>query len=475
MTFLGLEKPVEYQRQQIFDPTTANMVLNAQADYVNAMYQDYLRGLEDMKEFNKNFGDFMSPIQKDMDWYDKNVTGKVRNFINNMYANGIDPLRSAEGRAAVSQLIYSMPTGDIAKVRQSAETAKEYLKSFDDDTNPELEKFLGRDLSTWQTIGDDKIKGSGVWGYNKASKYQTIDDLIEPIVKNVDYTYDEPLTKAHNDGNNYYSITRDRLMQAVNDNMSDILATPSGAFHWEQAKKAAAVQGGGEELAKSIFNNMIGNRLSDHERVKFEADPFKLDDYRAKNDMRVAAYKHSLEGSDEDQKYRNVFREAEAYASNIFSKLDPSYFDKRVKNNKYNVGITGMHARYQPGEQYDEWVDPMIQSNRYIDKNKETGESWEIFKFRGRDIEKSNSVYVKTDNGEMHALSWKNGVKPNESEYEFEPEGNMVSVYNGKNYRYFIAGTLKSSAEGGYQFNNGGRVWIEAKEGMRRSMGRNKK
>jgi len=59
----------------------------------------------------------MSPIAKDMDWYNQNVTGKVRDTINNLYANGIDPLRSAEGRAAVAQLIYSMPTGDIAKLK----------------------------------------------------------------------------------------------------------------------------------------------------------------------------------------------------------------------------------------------------------------------------------------------------------------------------------------------------------------------
>jgi hypothetical protein len=37
-----------------------------------------------------------------MDWYNENVTGKVRDTINNLYANGIDPLRSAEGRAAIS-------------------------------------------------------------------------------------------------------------------------------------------------------------------------------------------------------------------------------------------------------------------------------------------------------------------------------------------------------------------------------------
>lgn len=59
----------------------------------------------------------MSPIQKDMEWYQKNVTGKAANFINQLYANGIDPLRSAEGRAAVAQLVRSMPVGDIAKLR----------------------------------------------------------------------------------------------------------------------------------------------------------------------------------------------------------------------------------------------------------------------------------------------------------------------------------------------------------------------
>jgi hypothetical protein len=59
----------------------------------------------------------MSPIQKDMEWYQKNVTGKAADVINWLYANGVDPLRSAEGRAVVSQLVRSMPVGDIAKVR----------------------------------------------------------------------------------------------------------------------------------------------------------------------------------------------------------------------------------------------------------------------------------------------------------------------------------------------------------------------
>ena len=73
MTFLGYERPVEQGREQVFDPTTAQMVLNANRDYINAVYNEYQQAKQDMKEFNKEYGDFLSPIQKDMDWYYNNV------------------------------------------------------------------------------------------------------------------------------------------------------------------------------------------------------------------------------------------------------------------------------------------------------------------------------------------------------------------------------------------------------------------
>ena len=124
----------------------------------------YEKGQKRLEDFNTKYGDFMSPIQKDMEWYDKNVTGKVRDTINNLYANGIDPLRSAEGRAAVAQLIYSMPTGDIAKVKQSAEDAKQYLKAkatlqSKGLWNPEYENMIlgGKSLENWGTVEEAKV------------------------------------------------------------------------------------------------------------------------------------------------------------------------------------------------------------------------------------------------------------------------------------------------------------------------------
>ena len=87
-----------------------------------------------------------------MEWYNKNVTGKARDTINSLYAHGIDPLRSAEGRAAIAQLIYSMPTGEIAKRKQSAEIAKEYVKNYGaldaaGKLDPNFERFMMNGMS----------------------------------------------------------------------------------------------------------------------------------------------------------------------------------------------------------------------------------------------------------------------------------------------------------------------------------------
>ena len=89
MTFLGLEKPVGYEVQQIFDPTMAKMVLDAQDQYIAAARGEYERGLQDIKDFTNTYGDFMSPFAKDMARYNEMISG-VRSIIDDAYAHGID-------------------------------------------------------------------------------------------------------------------------------------------------------------------------------------------------------------------------------------------------------------------------------------------------------------------------------------------------------------------------------------------------
>ena len=44
---------------------------------INAAKDMYEKGVGQIKDFNKQYGDFFSPIQSDMDWYNKNVIGAV--------------------------------------------------------------------------------------------------------------------------------------------------------------------------------------------------------------------------------------------------------------------------------------------------------------------------------------------------------------------------------------------------------------
>ena len=104
------DRAIALPTMDLYDKQVMAMSINAAKDM-------YDRGQKEIKDFYEKYGDFVSPIQKDMDWYAQNVTGKASDFINQLYANGVDPLRSAEGRALVAQLVRSMPIGDIAKVR----------------------------------------------------------------------------------------------------------------------------------------------------------------------------------------------------------------------------------------------------------------------------------------------------------------------------------------------------------------------
>lgn len=241
---------------------------------INAARDMYEKGQKQLEDFYTKFGDFTSPIQKDMDWYNQNVTGKAQSLMNYLYQNGIDPLRSAEGRAAISQLIYSMPTGDIAKLRQSAETAKEYIKNrgkleaaglFNEDAE---QNYFGRNLATWDTMN-----GSGIWEASSPIENKTIDEIIEPVIKHLDYTYDPERTKQANDGNDYYTVTEDRIRQSIADAMPDLMTNKTmGGYYYNKALQTT----GDPDKARALYTEWLVNRGKDHLKEKKEVNPYKM-------------------------------------------------------------------------------------------------------------------------------------------------------------------------------------------------------
>lgn len=158
---------------------------------INAARDMYEKGLQETKEFNKLYGDFTSPIARDVDyWYD-NTLKPVRDAINYMYDKGIDPTRSAEGRALIQKLINQAPVAKLNQIRQSAKIADEYVKNrgtmqANGLYDPGFEQFALRDqygrpvdLSTWSTVDN------GTWERTAPYKYESLYDYTSPMFKDL--------------------------------------------------------------------------------------------------------------------------------------------------------------------------------------------------------------------------------------------------------------------------------------------------
>ena len=177
---------------------------------INAARDMYEKGQQQVKEFQKDYGDFYSPIQKDMDWYNKNIINGSRDVINNLYNKGIDPLRSAEGRAAISRWINNIPTGDVNKLKMGSKIAQEYLRNraaleAQNKYNDDFEKYVngGKSIENWDTLKDGMwtrwspsefttLKAATEnWFNNRTPHALTKDDVVSfgmPYDKNYDYT-----------------------------------------------------------------------------------------------------------------------------------------------------------------------------------------------------------------------------------------------------------------------------------------------
>lgn len=270
---------------QLYDTQLMAMALNAAKDM-------YDKGEQQIKDFQKTYGDFMTPISADQDWYNKNVTGKVRDVINNIYARGGDPLRNAQDRAQLSMLINNMPYGDMARVRTSAENANEYLKArakleAEGLYNPMLAKYDGPSLSTYSTIDS-----GNVWDKMSPTPFQNVATFSNPYFEGMKPN----VHKESKNGIEYAveQITDDDLRAIADAHYNELVNTPQGQLMFNYYKDLA---GGDAGKARQMFNNAIAD--SQHRRTykvdNYEDNWFKkqqLENARAQ--LRLAAEKNQI-------------------------------------------------------------------------------------------------------------------------------------------------------------------------------------
>lgn len=250
MTTYAYDNWIQLPTRDLYDTQVMAMAINAAKD----MYE---KGEQRIKDFNTAYGDFVTPIQADQDWYNQNVTGKVRDTINNLYARGIDPLRSAEGRAIVAQLVNNIPVGQVAKLRSSAENAKAFLKSRQELEakglyNPLFAKYDGPDMATYHTLEDESGAGMGIWERMSPTRITDMATFGNPYFEGM-----KPNIHSASKNGVSYSIEKidENDLRAIADaHYNELVSTPQGQLMYKYYTDLA---GGDPVKARQMFNDAV--------------------------------------------------------------------------------------------------------------------------------------------------------------------------------------------------------------------------
>ena len=298
----GQDQAVRYPVKDLYDTGMMSM-------YIGAIKDEYERGLKEQEEFISKYGDFISPFKKDVETWDRLTMDPFVQAYDTMIANGIDPLRSQEGRALFASIRRHIPRETLSQLRQSAAAGQEYLKNRADLQSkglydPEFENFL---LNGVQFDDYDTTK-SGMWSRTSPTEYKGLRTLTDPWFKNRTEKY-----KYTKNGYDYFGYDTKDMQQTANTQIDAFLASDYGKFFYDRALKIAqqSRQPGESDTqvsqrAKGILVDDIVDANADYLMHNREVNPIYLENLRnahenARMRMRLAASKA------ESEKTNNVY------------------------------------------------------------------------------------------------------------------------------------------------------------------------
>ncbi len=291
MAFMGYETPVEMPSMGIYNTDLMKM-------YIAGVKDQYEKGQEEMKDFMKLYGDFYSPIAGDTQRYNDMTIGGARNMINQMLANGIDPYKSPEARAAISRYIASVPTGTLNAMKQNAENRKVYDQAvaqarLSGKYDPEYEAWALKQagLDNFSTIGPNgEVR---VWDRLAPDPKQQWADVAAPYLKEFDKT-----EKLDSDVKGYtkWGVSDVNKKAGVDAVMNAANSTPWLQYKLQQAYDRTAGLTGedgaplSEERRRALAAQDVRRQAEDtaaqYYQPKYEVDPYYKSDYETANNIR---------------------------------------------------------------------------------------------------------------------------------------------------------------------------------------------
>ena len=205
---------------------------NMMSQYISAAREQYNQAVQDQKEFAKEFGELYGPNANINKQFYEQTRGAVNKGLDYLYQNGIDPLRSAEGRAYIAKIIRERPYAEIANLKAQNESMKTYQKyraeAMRNGTyDPDFEKFVlgGKTLETWDPSTD------GMWTREAPSKYSSLKDWTSNLFDNMQLEYDDEATKKAGGMYQVYSKSPKKMQQILDSNIKDMIKSELGRYY----------------------------------------------------------------------------------------------------------------------------------------------------------------------------------------------------------------------------------------------------
>ena len=205
---------------------------NMMSQYISAAREQYNQAVQDQKEFAKEFGELYGPNANINKQFYEQTRGAVNKGLDYLYQNGIDPIRSAEGRAYIAKIIRERPYAEIANLKAQNESMKTYQRyraeAMRNGTyDPEFEKFVlgGKTLETWDPSTD------GMWTREAPSKYSSLKDWTSNLFDNMQLEYDDEATKKTGGMYQVYSKSPKKMQQILDSNIKDMSKSELGRYY----------------------------------------------------------------------------------------------------------------------------------------------------------------------------------------------------------------------------------------------------
>lgn len=419
---------------------------------INAAKQMYEKGEQAIKDFDKEYGDFFTPIKKDQEWYSEKIGG-IQQRIKEMYEQGIDPIRTSEGRAEVQRLINSIPKKTISEIKAAAEIGKEFVKSRKKLNeaglyNPEFQKYInnGMDFDEWSTVEN------GIWDIASATPYEDLTTFSNPQfdeLKPSQWSFDKNGIKYKQEG-----ITQNDLLRVARENFADLITSPQGSFLYNKL----LTQTGDPNEAQRIFNDMIaGSQTRRLYSTDAQIDPdwFKLQKLNLeKQELDLSRQRLNIAKANA---YRDYIENRTIFDSAKSSSIGKATY--AIEDSKKH-GITPVSNKVNS-----------IPATVTINTKDANGNSTSVsvknmtYEFAGLD---NSGIYVDNNGKLKQARSTR---KNKNIQYKFTSNGDLQYYYDGQRDRFFMVGKLerKPVVKGGkskriYSNTKDGLYYMEVKE-----------